>query len=223
MVYEWHCENCDFVTVSSDQKEMLAKIRAHLKNEGGSVLMYQSPQPENGHETCTSYLSASEPTATGVLILTRSPADKLAAWHRTVGEWPAELRLLTPQSNPDLTDRAFVSEDDFATGPLMLTEIEGTSLQHLAHDVDTALQEMADSHAHVTVGIDTLSDLIATYGTKPMFKFTHAFQARLRDNGAFAHWHYAPATQPSATDHIVEQLFQLAHDTRDGNQTLKRL
>jgi hypothetical protein len=223
MVHEWHCDNCEFVTVQSDRKGMLAKIRAHLKNEGGSVLMYQSSQSDNGHDTCMNYLSAYEKTATGVLVLTKSPAEKLAAWHRTVGEWPAELQLVTPQSDPDLTDEAFVSEDDFVTGPLTVTAIEGTSLQQLARGIDTALREMADSHAHVTVGIDSLSDLIATYGTKPVFKFTHAFQARLRNNGAFAHWHYTPATQPSATNHIVEDLFQLAHDTRDGNRTLKQL
>lgn len=222
MPTEWSCDHCDLSTVAATRKDLLGRIRSHLLGQGGSALV-QRPPDHDGHGTCIDYLSLYDPGETGVLCLTKSPGAKLETWRREVGDWPREFRLLTPDLDAPLPSRDVVSEDDFVGGPLSVEEVEPTALDSVGRTLDEALVELHDDYEHVAVCVDPLTQLVTSFGSKPVFKFVHAMNGRFRSADAFAHWHYAPDTQIPSTNHVLRELFQLLHDDRDGERTLQAL
>jgi hypothetical protein len=219
---EWSCDHCDLSTVTATRQDLLKRVRSHLLRQGGSILVHESPDGGD-HAACVSHLSAYDSDETGVLCLTKTPAAKLEAYNREVGEWPFDFHVLTPSMDASLPEGHVATAADFAGGPLSVTEIEPTALDSVARDINDSLTELTDRNDHVAVCIDTLTELVTTFGPKPMFKLVHALNGRFRGVGAFAHWHYAPDTQMDSTNHVVRELFQLVHDTRGDEATLQTL
>lgn len=223
MPHEWNCDHCDFLAVAASRNELIKQIKTHLLGEGGNVLLRESPGDRDDHTACINHLSSYGAENTGVLCVTKSPAAKVEAWRREVGNWPEEFRILTPNTDVSLPSREVATAADFIDGPLTVTEIEPQALDSLAQDINEALNELTDAHEHVTVCMGPLTELINSFGAKQVFQIGHVLSVRLRNAGAFAHWHYMPATQMEASNHIITQLFQLSHDTRDGKNTIQQL
>jgi hypothetical protein len=220
---EWSCDHCDLSTVAATREDLLRRIRSHMLGNGGNVLVQQPSDGPECHEMCPSYLSLTDPAETGVLCLTKRPVARLEAWQREVGEWPRAFHLLTPSLDAPLHSRDVVAEADIADGPLSVEELDPTALDAMARSVDEQLVQLRDAYEHVAVCIGSLTQLVATFGCKPVFKFVHAMSGRFRSAGAFTHWHYTPDTQIPSTNHVIRELFQLVHDERDGERTLQTL
>ena len=221
--YEWRCQHCTFSTLVPTEERLVYAIRDHFRRDGGNVLLQQSSHDDHSQRACMRHLSTYDLAETGVLVVTKSPGERLTAWRREVGAWPQRLTILTPNMADTLPASDVVDEADFFDGPLAIEEIGSGGLDTVARAIDRELKKLAETTARVTVCIHTLTELLTSFGTQPVFKLVHALGGRVRNADAFAHWHYMPDTQIQSSNHIVRQPFQLLHETRDGANTLRQL
>lgn len=211
---EWTCNHCDFAVVAGTHRDLIRRICDHQRQAGGSLLLHESPDSDQAQDSCVRHLSANGSANTGVLIVTKSPALKLKAWRHNVGDWPQRLEILTPNMAAQLPAEDVVSDEDFVDGPLGVTELTSADLNGVAKEIDDILTDLDKSVDNLTVCIDNMTELINSFGTQPVFKFTHALNGRFRSLGAYVHWHYKPDTQIESSNHLFKQLFQLLHETR---------
>jgi hypothetical protein len=209
-VLDWSCSNCEFSVSAGDERALISRVKSHLVKSGGAILVYNSPDRTDEGPACTDLLTVRDVSETGVLWITKSPAERLALWRRHADGWPQRLQLLIPPSATvpvDLLDRPAFTE-----GPAEVTELESASLEQLGRQIADNTSTLADQCRHVSVCFDNLSNVVHEFGNRSVFKLVHVLNVTMRNAGALAHYHMEPETHIDSTSHIFEQEFPLLRD-----------
>jgi hypothetical protein len=209
-VYDWSCSHCEFSVSAGDKRALIDQVKSHLVRNGGGILIYNSPDRTDEGAACADLLRVRGVAETGVLWITKSPAERLELWRRHADGWPQRLQLLIPPSATvpeDLFDRSA-----FTDGPADVTELESASLEKLGRQIADNTSTLAAECRHVSVCFDNLSNVIHEFGNRSVFKLVHVLNATMRNTGALAHYHMVPETHIGSTIHIFEQEFPLLRD-----------
>ncbi len=220
-VYDWSCRHCEFSVSAGDQRTLLDQVKSHIVTDGGGILVYNSPDRTDEGPACTDLLTVRDVAETGVLWITKSPAERLDLWRRHADGWPQRLQLLIPPSATvpeDLLDRSA-----FTDGPAEVTELASTSLEKLGRQVADNTSTLAAACRHTTVCFDGLSNIVHEFGNRSVFKLVHVLNVTMHNAGALAHYHMVPETHIDSTTHIFEQEFQLLRDWSGDDAELSLL
>jgi hypothetical protein len=209
-VYDWSCRHCEYSVSAGDKRALIDQVKSHLVRSGGGILVYNSPTRTDEGPACTDLLTVRNVPNTGVLWITKSPAERLDLWRRHADGWPQRLQLLVPPSatvTEDLFDRSAITD-----GPAEVTELSSTSLEKLGRQIADNTSTLAEECRCTTVCFDNLSNVIHEFGNRSVFKLVHVLNVTMHNAGALAHYHMEPETHIGSTTHIFEQEFQLLRD-----------
>lgn len=210
MAFEWNCNYCGFATRAAERDTVISRVKSHIRDEGGAILLYNTPNRFDEERACLDLLTAAPASETGVLFITKSPELCLDRWITHTKEWPKEVRILSLDDTP-LSGALFDAHDIINT----VSDFQGwdgDSHVDLGQSVVTMISELTKGCQHVSICFDDFSPMIHDLGNKTVFSMVHILNAKMHESGTVAHYHMTPEVHIESTLHLFEQLFPLRHD-----------
>lgn len=210
MAFEWECNYCGFTTRAAERATVISRVKSHIQDEGGAILLYNTPDRFDEQAACLNLLTAAPPSETGVLFITKSPEICLDTWSTHMQEWPKEVKILALDDD-SFSGRLFNNREIVNTVS-DFQRWDGNSHVDLGQSVVTMISELTENCRSISICFNDFSSMIHDLGNKTTFSMTHILNAKMHESGTIAHYHMTPEVHIESTLHLFEQLFPLHHN-----------
>lgn len=188
-----------------------------------SVLLCEA-ETRSATEACTSLLSVADPDETHLLTITfdGTPDERLSYWQVRNDRLPEQTGVITVGE----TTRSSTGTAPAGPGqtPLSIDALpEPSDLTGLAMAISSYIEAWEDTDATTVVCFDSITPLVLHSDIEQVFRFLYTTIARLRDIGAYAHFHFDPAAHEERTVNLINSIFDAAvRVTEDGSVSVDR-
>jgi hypothetical protein len=139
----------------------------------------------------------------------RTPATVVDHWQRDVGDLPASMAIICPES---LADGSAALPDGVYTTSVAADDLTGVGIA-----VSRYLDRWDGSRAPTTACLDSLTEVLERADTERVFRFLHTVTGRFMAAGVDTHVHLDPATQDEQTIATLRTLFDtVVRENEDG-------
>lgn len=172
-----------------------------------SVLLIESGAGDSDH-VCSSLLSVAEPEATHLLSVTfdGTPDERLSTWELRNDRLPAKTGVVVVGG----TTRSAATSPPAGPGPTPVTIdtiAEPSDLTGMAMAMSSYMEAWEESDAAAVVCFHSITPLLIHADTERVFRFLYTTIGRLRDIGAYAHFHLNSAAHGETTVNLISSLF----------------
>lgn len=180
---------------------------ASASTSPSSVLLIESGSGGSDH-VCSSLLSVAEPETTHLLSVTfdGTPDERLSSWELRNDRLPAKTGVVAVG---DMT-RSAAASPPAGPGPTRVTVdtiAEPSDLTGLAMAMSSYMEAWEESEAAAVVCFHSITPLLIHADTERVFRFLYTTIGRLRDIGAYAHFHLNSAAHGETTVNLISSLF----------------
>ncbi|WP_049924954.1 DUF7504 family protein [Halopiger goleimassiliensis] len=230
--FGWTCPHCETGSIRHDVDDAVGEFKRHLfeherdrlrsgahvadRIDGtGNVLVCTRPNSSDADNARLHMLAP----CNVVLLVTTAVGDRLRALAERLSEWPARTIVLTTAERP-LAD---VSDLDLSSVPLEIVKLDSSlSLSALGETISRVVAEHNGPNRKLSVGFDVLSEIIAKYELRQVFKFLHLLTARLESADALSHFYYDPDSNSGPTLNLIAELFDVRIEATNGRFVTKK-
>lgn len=221
MARRWECRYCGFTVRSENSTELINKIKRHIKENGGAILVYNTPDRYDEHHACVDLLTVGPPSETAVLFLAHEPEKSLHNWSANVKTWANRVGIIALN---DTTLRGELLDDEILTNQVTdFSPWKTDSLKHLGELIVRMISKLDADCQYLTVCFDDFSTVINKFGNKAAFKIVTLFNAKMRESDAIIHYHMTPTEHLESTHNLFEEQFQLRRDLTENESTVSIL
>lgn len=173
------------------------------------VLLLASQSTAADSDLCSDLLVTDRLAEQHVLqiVYDRTPAGVVDDWQRDVGDLPASMAIICPESrangNAALPDGVYT------------TSVTADDLTGVGIAVSRYLDRWDGTRAPTTACLHSLTDVLEQADTERVFRFLHTVTGRFMAAGVDAHVHLDPATQDEQTIATLRTLFDTVVSERE--------
>lgn len=188
-----------------------------------SNILLMAANSDVSDRACFSLLSIVEPDQTHLLSVTfqTTPDELIESWRVQNGTLPAEIGAITVGES---FRSAAASPSPSGPAPVRIETVpEPSDLTGLAMAIGSYLDDWAQTDHTPVVCFDSITTLLLHADQERVFRFLHTTIARLRDIGAYAHYHFNPTVHDEATENVISSLFDaVVRIDADGSLSIER-
>lgn len=191
-------------------------------NHRSSILLMAS-NSDVSDRACFSLLSVVDPEQAHLLSVRfqTTPDELIESWRVHNGELPAEIGVITVGES---FRSAAASSSPSGQAPVRIETVpEPSDLTGLAMAIGSYLDAWAQTDHTPVVCFDSITSLLLHAEQERVFRFLHTTIARLRDVGAYAHYHFNPTVHDEVTENVISSLFDaVVRIDADGSMSIDR-